>query len=375
MRALRATLPALLADDERPVGLATLVAVRGSAPRGPGAAMVLSADGEVVGNVSGGCVESAVVEALREVMAGGPARLLSFGYSDEDALAVGLTCGGEIDVFVEAPAGARREPLRAALARIDQDLPVAVATMVTGPAVGALLAVTPGEAVGTLGAEGLDAAVAEDARGLLTMGETALLRYGARGQRRMEEVAVLVESIAPRPRMIVFGAIDYAAEVARIGRFLGYRVTVCDPRETFATARRIPDADEIVTEWPHRYLEGADVDARTVLCVLTHDPKFDTPLLQRALRTPAAYIGVMGSRRTHERRRADLRELGVTEEELARLRAPIGLDLGARTPAETAVAVAAEIVASRWDGTGRPLRETEGRIHAGQPEALARLRE
>ena len=371
MRALAQSLPALL-DDDRPVGVATLVAVRGSAPRAPGAAMVLTAGGDVVGNVSGGCVESAVVDALREVMAGAPPRLLSFGYSDDDALAVGLTCGGEIDVFVDAPGPATRPALRAALARIAGDLPVAVVTTVSGPSAGAVLAVTPDEVVGTLGAEGLDAAAVDDARGLLTMGETAVRRYGPDGQRRMEDVAVLVESVASRPRMIVFGAIDYAAEVARIGSFLGYRVTVCDPRETFATARRIPEADEIVTEWPHRYLERTPVDARTVLCVLTHDPKFDTPLLQRALTTPAGYIGVMGSRRTHEQRRASLLELGVTEAELERLRAPIGLDLGARTPAETAVAVAAEIIASRWDGSGLPLRETDGPIHAGEPDALAR---
>jgi xanthine dehydrogenase accessory factor len=363
VRALASVLRDLL-GEQRPFGLATVVATRGSAPRGAGSAMLVLDDGTLVGNVSGGCVESAVVQALEEVMGGAEPRLLSFGYSDETALSVGLTCGGEIDVFVDAPAGGRADPLRLVLDRLDADLPVALATVVSGGRPGAMVAVTPEEDVGDLGDEGLRAAVVEDARGLLTMGETGLLGYGPSGQRRREEVRVLVESLARAPRMIVFGAIDYAAEVARLGRFLGYRVTVCDPRETFATARRVPDADEIVTEWPHRYLEGTEVDERTVLCVLTHDPKFDIPLLQRALATPAHYIGVMGSRRTHAERMDRLRALGVAEEALARLRAPIGLDLGARTPAETAVAVAAEIVATRWEGSGRPLRETAGPIHS-----------
>jgi xanthine dehydrogenase accessory factor len=163
--------------------------------------------------------------------------------------------------------------------------------------------------------------------------------------------------------MLVFGAIDFAAAVARAGKFLGYRVTVCDARPIFATRARFPDADEVVTDWPHRYLAGQAVDARTVICVLTHDPKFDVPLLEVALRTPAAYIGAMGSRRTHDDRLARLREVGLTEDELARLRSPIGLDLGARTPEETAVAIAAELIQLRWGGSGRPLTATTGRIH------------
>jgi xanthine dehydrogenase accessory factor len=163
--------------------------------------------------------------------------------------------------------------------------------------------------------------------------------------------------------MLVFGAIDFAAAVARIGSFLGYRVTVCDARAVFATARRFPDADEVVVEWPHRYLARQRVDERTVICVLTHDPKFDVPLLEVALRTPAWYVGAMGSRNTHDDRLDRLREAGMTEDELSRLRSPIGLDLGARTPEETAVAVAAEIVAGHWGGTGVPLGQTAGAIH------------
>jgi len=163
--------------------------------------------------------------------------------------------------------------------------------------------------------------------------------------------------------MLVFGAIDYAAAVAKIGKFLGYRVTVCDARPIFATKARFPDADEVVVEWPHRYLSRTPVDARSVICVLTHDPKFDVPLLEVALRTPAAYIGAMGSRRTHDDRLARLRAAGLSEAELERLASPIGLDIGARTPEETAVSVAAEIVTLRWGATGRRLSDTEGRIH------------
>ena len=167
--------------------------------------------------------------------------------------------------------------------------------------------------------------------------------------------------------MIVFGAIDFASAVAHIGAFLGYRVTVCDARPTFATAKRFPDADEVIVDWPHRYLQAAfeadEIDPRTVVCVLTHDPKFDVPLLELALRIPLAYVGAMGSRRTNDDRADKLRERGLTEDELARLHAPIGLDVGARTPEETAVSVASEIIALRWGGSGSELRRTAGPIH------------
>src|SRR5204863_4546626 len=200
--------------------------------------------------------------------------------------------------------------------------------------------------------------------GLLEQGRTAVLHYGADGERRLDDITVFVSSYAPRPRMIVFGAIDFAASVARLGAFLGYRVTVCDARPTFATAKRFPDADEVVVQWPHQYLAATPVDAHTVLCVLTHDPKFDVPLLEVALRLPVAYVGAMGSRRTHEERLARLEEAGLSKEEIARLSSPIGLDLGARTPEETAVSIAAEIIAGRWGGTGERLAGTDGPIHA-----------
>jgi xanthine dehydrogenase accessory factor len=225
---------------------------------------------------------------------------------------------------------------------------------------------------GSLGSDRADAAIFDDALGLLASGHNATLTYGPDGERRGEGMRVFVWAFAPRPRLLVFGAIDFAAAVARVGSFLGYRVTVCDARPVFATPKRFPDADEVIVEWPHRYLASTEVDERTVICLLTHDPKFDVPLLELALRMPLAYVGAMGSRRTNDDRLQRLRELGLTEAELARLHAPIGLDIGARTPEETAVSVAAEIIAARWGGSGQPLRSADGPIHAPVSKEAAR---
>jgi xanthine dehydrogenase accessory factor len=221
---------------------------------------------------------------------------------------------------------------------------------------------------GSLGSERADAAVADDARGLLAVGRCEVLRYGPDGQRLGDGMEVFVSSYAPRPRMLVFGAIDFAAALAQQGTFLGYRVTVCDARPVFATRTRFPTADEVVVDWPHRYLatqaEAGAIDESTVVCVLTHDPKFDVPVLEVALRLPrVGYVGAMGSRRTHDDRMDRLRAAGLTDAELSRLSSPIGLDLGARTPEETAVSIAADIIARRWGGGGRRLAEMEGRIH------------
>jgi xanthine dehydrogenase accessory factor len=209
----------------------------------------------------------------------------------------------------------------------------------------------------------LDRAVAAQARALLDAGRTATVEIGERGSRCGAPLTLLVESSVPPPRMIVFGAIDFASALVGVGKFLGFHVTVCDARAVFATRARFPEADEIVVEWPHTYLERTSVDARTVLCVLTHDAKFDVPLLERALRLPVAYVGAMGSRRTHLDREARLRDAGVSDLELARLRSPIGLDLGARTPQETALSIAAEIVAHRRGGSGVPLTGAHTPIH------------
>jgi xanthine dehydrogenase accessory factor len=227
----------------------------------------------------------------------------------------------------------------------------------------------------SLGSSRADDAVTDDARGLLALGRTETLTYGPDGERRGEGMRVFVSSFAPRPRMLVFGAIDFAAAVAHVGHFLGYEVTVCDARPVFATSSRFPSADEVVVQWPHRYLEAerdaGRLDGRTVICVLTHDPKFDVPVLEIALRLPeVAYVGAMGSRRTHDDRLARLREAGLEDHELERLSSPIGLDLGARTPEETAVSIAAEIVALQWGGRGDRLVGRDGPIHHhGAPAA------
>jgi len=356
-------------DADEEFGLATVVRTFSSAPREPGAAMAVSSGAEVVGSVSGGCVEGAVYDLAGQVIATGQPVLERYGVSDDTAFSVGLTCGGIIDIFVLPVSKEHYPEFGEISAAVRANEPVAVATVIEGPGkLGARRVIWPAdresEATGTLGAgDRLDHAVDDDARGMLAQGLTGVRHYGAEGERRMDELSVFVQSFAPPPLMLVFGAIDFAAAVARIGKFLGYRVTVCDARPVFATNARFPDADQVVTDWPHRYLSGIATDERTVICVLTHDPKFDVPVLEVALRAPAAYIGAMGSRRTHEDRLGRLREAGLSDEELARLRSPVGLDLGARTPEETAVAIAAELIQLRWGGSGKPLTMTAGRIH------------
>jgi len=356
------------------VGVGTVVATWRSAPRPAGASMLVGPGGEAVGSVSGGCVEGAVYELAEQVIADGVPVLQRYGVSDDDAFAVGLTCGGILDVLVQRVDRTSFPELGQVAADVESGRPVAVCTVIEHPDpahVGRRLVVRaeedPEPVAGTLGSDRADSAVADDARGLLAAGRTETLGYGPDGERRGEGMRVLVQSFAPEPRMLVFGAIDFAAAVARVGAFLGYRVTVCDARPVFATTSRFPDAHEVVVDWPHRYLaaeaEAGRVDGRTVLAVLTHDPKFDVPLLEVALRLPVAYVGAMGSRRTHEDRMARLRDLGLTDAELARLSSPIGLDLGARTPEETAISVAAEIVQLRWGGRGTRLSELQGPIH------------
>ena len=349
-------------------GLATVVDTFRSAPRPPGASMAVLGE-EAEGSVSGGCVEGAVYELCREVVDTGIPISQRYGVSDDDAFEVGLTFGGIIDLFIEKVDQESFPELGDVANSILAGEPVAVVTCIAGPSdrFGKRLVLWPGRRSGDLGSERLNDAVADDALGLLAGGRTGNLHYGHDGERRGDELTFFVASHAPRPRLLVFGAIDFAAAVARVGAFLGYRVTVCDARPVFATPKRFPDADEVVVDWPHRYLrnevESGQVDIRTVVCVLTHDPKFDVPVLEVALREPFAYVGAMGSRRTHDDRMKRLREAGVEEEALERLASPIGLDLGARTPEETAVSIAAEIIASRWGGGGARLTETAGRIH------------
>jgi xanthine dehydrogenase accessory factor len=302
------TLERWLAAGSRVV-TATVVRTERSAPRDPGAVLAVSEEGEVVGSVTGGCVEPAVVAEAQAVLAGGPPRLVSYGIADEEAFEVGLPCGGTVDIFL-APA---RRDLVGELARaVAEERPVALALEIAGADVGG----------------------------------QRLLPLDGRFEPGIEG-DVFFLPFAPRPRLYVFGAVDHAAAVAHVGRFLGYRVTVCDARAKFATRARFPDVDELVVDWPDRFLAAAPVDERTAICVLTHDHKFDIPLLEVALATPAGYVGAMGSRRTNAERRERLLAAGVSAEALERIHAPIGLDIGSRTPEEVAVAVAAEIVATR----------------------------
>jgi xanthine dehydrogenase accessory factor len=301
------------------VATATVVKTERSAPRDPGAVLAVSERGEVAGSVTGGCVEPAVYEEAREVLAGGGPRLRTYGIADDEAFEVGLPCGGTVHIFVDLIERDLVPPLVTAL---KDERPVALEIKISG------------EGIGRKRLVGL-----EDegpAAKLLTRGESAILES--------DDGELFVNSFAPRPDMYVFGAIDHAAAVAQVGRFLGYRVTVCDARAKFVTTERFPDVDELVVEWPDRFLAQAPVDERTVICVLTHDHKFDIPLLKFALETPAGYIGAMGSRRTNETRAERLKAEGITDEQLARVKAPIGLDIGSRSPEEVAVAVAAEIV-------------------------------
>jgi len=390
---VRDVLPQLLKwwEADETVGVGTVVATFQSAPRPAGASMLVGPDGTAVGSVSGGCVEGAVYDLAQTVVESGTSVLQRYGVSDDDAFAVGLTCGGILDVYVEKVSRETFPELGELAADIEAGRPVALATVIEHPDpswLGRRLVVRPPAAIvrdemavdnppstttssrtiATLGSARADDAVRDDAMGLLAAGHNATLTYGPDGERRGEGMRVFVWAFAPKPRLLVFGAIDFAAAVARVGAFLGYHVTVCDARPVFATNSRFPEADEVVVDWPHRYLaaevEAGRIDPRTVVTVLTHDPKFDVPLLEVALRLPeVAYVGAMGSRRTHEDRLARLREAGLTDDELARLSSPIGLDLGARTPEETAISIAAEIIAGRWGGSGERLAHTDGRIH------------
>jgi xanthine dehydrogenase accessory factor len=359
-----------------PFVLATVVGTSGGAPRELGAAMaVRMVDGvpaDVVGSVSGGCVEAAVYESAAGILASGRARLDVYGTGDADA--VGLTCGGTLSVLI-APSTLGTDWLD----RVDAAS--AVATVLAGPEelVGRSVVVDlgpeseAGHAPHTLlpGHDELSCAVARDAEAMIGAGTSGRRGYRLEdgcpvpepGAGTTPGLTVFISVFTPPPHLIILGALDHAASLATVGRFLGYRVTVCDARAVFATPERFPDAHEVVVDWPHRYLASVPLDASTAVCVLTHDPKFDVPALDLALRSPAGYVGAMGSRRTCDDRVARLRAAGLAEPELARLAAPIGLDLGAATPAETAVSIAAELIAVRRRRSGGPLKRSTGPIH------------
>jgi len=298
--------------------LATVVERRGSAPRDPGASLALNDLGEIAGSVTGGCVEPAVIREAQEILDGGPPRLKEYGIADDQAFEVGLSCGGTVAILIAPFDLSLVPPLSAA---VEADRAVALTVAARGKAIGAQqLREHPTGAVARL----------------LEAGESALAD--------VDGETVFVHALTPRPAMYVFGAIDHAAALASVGKLLGYRVTVCDARAAFVTRERFPEADELVVEWPDRFLGRAPVDASTVICVLTHDEKFDVPALLAALETPAVYIGAMGSKVTTADREERLRAEGVDDAGLGRIHAPIGLAIGGRTPEEVAVAIGAEIV-------------------------------
>ena len=288
--------------DERVV-IATLVAARGSAPRPVGSKLAVSERGELAGSVSGGCVESEVYEEAQAALSGAEPKLLSYGISDEQAWSVGLPCGGEIDVFVERASWEEIEPVLDAIER--------------------------GERITIVVGDGL-----------------------------------LHQEYGPPPRLLVFGAVDTAEALCKAAKQLGWRTIVADARGKFATAARIPSADELLVEWPHEVLARAEPDAWTAVVVLTHEDRFDIPALAGALRSDAFYVGVLGARKNQARRRERLLGEGLSEEEIDRIAGPVGLDIGAETPAETAVSILAEILAVRAGRPGGPLKQSKGRIHA-----------
>ena len=323
------------AQGER-VALARVVATRRSAPRPVGSKLAVSERGELAGSVSGGCVENEVYEAAREVLRGGEPRLLTYGISDDLALSVGLPCGGEIDVWVDEPDPALLERL-AAVVRDD-----ARAVVLTDLEDGTQRLLADGE----------DAQADE------------LIRGGHSRVLELEGRRVFADVFGPPPRLLVYGAIDTAESLSSAAKAIGWRTIVADARGRFATRERIPSADELIVAWPDETLAQVQPDHATAIVVLTHDDKFDVPLLVGALAGDAFYIGAIGSRRNQERRRERLLDAGVDESALDRIAGPAGLDIGAHSPAETAVSILAEIMAVRSGREGSPLKSASGRIHA-----------
>jgi xanthine dehydrogenase accessory factor len=367
-------------QESQDIAMATLVAVRGSAPRPAGARLCVTRGGKLAGSISGGCVDGDVLERAMQVLNNVQPVLASYGIADELSLEVGLSCGGSIDVLIEPFAA--DEVWHAVRDAIESCRPAALAIgLEPGGIMGRKLAIFDGApCVGSIDPE-LDAALGEVAKGLFCEGGTRELvlpwratdaEDGARHPASVEldtevrvgEARVFIEVIASPPRLYIVGATHTAIPLCRMARQLGFRVTVIDPRSTFATEERFPDADELILAWPDEALSGASLDSYSYVLTLIHDPKFDLPALEHALRSQARYIGALGSRSTHEARKERLRERGFSDHELARIRAPIGLDLGARAPAEIALAILAEVVAVRHDREGGALRERRAPIHS-----------
>jgi xanthine dehydrogenase accessory factor len=335
------------ADRGDRIALAIVVGTKRSAPRPVGSKMAINDRGEVSGGVSGGCVEGAVVEIAEHVIRDGVPQLVHFGIADSEAFEVGLPCGGEIDVWIEPYArspfeGAARTGVRAAQV-----------TVLEGEAAGRKVVITPdGTRVGSLGAPHAD----DDAVALADQ-----LIWTETGARRGP---LFIDVVGPRPRLMLVGAVDVAAALSTLAKATGWRSYVIDPRAKFATPERFPDAEEVVALWPAEAMQRlGGIDPATSIVALTHDPKLDDAALALALRSNAAFVGAMGSRKAQADRRARLLDVGLLCEEVDRLSAPVGLDLGATSPEETALSILAEVVAARHGHEGGRLSERTGRIH------------
>ena len=327
-----------LIEAGRPIAVATAVSIEGSAPRTVGTSMAFDGSA-VVGSIAGGCVEGAVVEVCESVLADGVPRTVEYGVSDDTAFSVGLTCGGQLRIHVRLLTEDAAEQLRKAAS----GGAAGVASVLVG---------------GGLNGGRFDHRIAAELHARIALGDSGLDTIDCDG----DLVEVFFEVSVAAPSMIIFGAMEFSAALAAAARMLGYRVTVCDPRPLFATSARFPGV-ELVVAWPTSWFEQAEVNERTVICVLSHDARFDAELIALALASPAGFVGAMGSRRTHDRRIASLRERGVAEDAITRLHSPIGLDLGASTVDETAVAILAEIIADRTGASAAPLSTTVGAIH------------
>ena len=364
-------------EEGRRVAAGTLVAVDGSSPLDVGASVYIDADGTIEGSVTGGCVESAVAqEAMAILEEQRPPRLVTYGISDELAGTVGLMCGGIVHIFIHELRGDARDATLAALGAIREARPAALATLLEGESAGSKLYVDAEGTVGGLGAGPLlERNVTEEARGLTTQGRSLIREYGPDGASLGGGLPVHVAAFAEPPRMVIFGAIDFASALAPLAKALGYRVTIADPRRAFLDSPRFGSVAQTLPAWPEDALaELPPLGARDAALVFTHDPKLDVPAVSAALASGAGYVGALGSRRTTEDRNRRLREAGVSDEDIARVYAPCGLDIGSSTVEETAVAILAEIIARRTGREGRPLRQGEGPIRRDRDESSALLR-
>jgi len=351
-------------EEGRRLVVATLVEADGSSPFEPGAFVLVTDDGAVEGSITGGCVESDVVLQAEEILAThGPARMVTYGVSDELATSVGLMCGGTVHVLIGEVRGADRETLATAFAAVERDEPVGLATRLDGPEAGAALALVGNEPVGGLrGGDLLDNNVEGELRGALRRAGSRVRRFGAGGETLGDAQRVHVQSFLPPPTMLIVGAIDYAAALAPLAKAVGYDVVIADARQTFAASSRFARAAEVRIGWPQEIVPEAELSERDALLVFSHDPKFDEPAILAALASDVGYIGTLGSRRTTADRRRRLAEAGVPDEQLDRLHAPCGLDIGAATPEEVAVSILAEIISVRTGRAGGPLRGGSGPI-------------